>query len=126
KYDSGGNLGLEYQILDDKMGEDNKTDNHLAGSLYDVFAPSRLKKKVYPNGQWNNVVIVAKGNTVSHWLNGFKILEFTKGSKEFNDAVALSKFSKTTPAFGSISKGHILLQEHGGLVAFRNIKIKKL
>ena len=126
KYENGGNLGLEYQILDDKLAEDNKKENHLTGSLYDVLEPSKIRKKVNSPGQWNTILIIANGNTVEHWLNGFKILEFTRGSKEFTDAVANSKFNKVSPAFGSISKGHILLQEHGGLVAFRNIKIRRL
>lgn len=126
KYETGGNLGLEYQILDDELAEDNQKDNHLAGSLYDILAPSKTRKKVAPPGQWNTIRIVSEGDRVQHYLNGFKILEFVRGSKAFTDAVALSKFSKTVPAFGTVKKGHILLQEHGGTVSFRNIKIKKL
>ena len=30
-YKSGGNLGMEYQIIDDVNGEDNKQENHLCG-----------------------------------------------------------------------------------------------
>lgn len=30
------------------------------------------------------------------------------------------------PAFGMVEKGHILLQEHGGVESFRNIKTKLL
>ncbi|MGY4386073.1 hypothetical protein ACVWYN_003123 [Pedobacter sp. UYP24] len=126
KYQTGGNLGMEYQILDDMLAEDNQKANHLTGSLYDILEPSKRVKKLYPAGQWNSIRIVANGKHVEHWLNDYKILEFTRDSKEFADAVALSKFSKTTPAFGSIDKGKILLQEHGGVVSFRNIKIKKL
>lgn len=126
KYPNGGNLGMEYQIIDDKLGEDNKKDNHLIGSFYDVLAPTVAKKKVFEPGQWNNIRIVSKDGKVEHWLNGKKVLEFTRGSKAYTDAVAKSKFSKTEPAFGMVEKGHILLQEHGGLVSFRNIKIKTL
>jgi len=126
KYPTGGNLGMEYQIIDDVLGEDNKKDNHLLGSFYDVLAPTVAKKKVNAPGQWNNIRIVSKGKNVEQWLNDQKILEFTRGSKEYFDAVAKSKFSKTEPAFGMVEKGHILLQEHGGQVSFRNIKIKTL
>ncbi len=126
KYTKGGNLGMEYQILDDKLAEDNKKDNHLCGSFYDVLPPNIAEKKVNSPGQWNTILIVAKGKKVEHWLNGKKILEFTRGSKSFTDAVAKSKFSKTEPAFGMVDKGRILLQEHGGVVSFRNIKIKSL
>lgn len=126
RYENGGKLGMEYQILDDVLAEDNEKANHLTGSLYDILAPNKRLKKVYPPGQWNSIRIIAKGKTVEHWLNDYKILSFTRGSKEFTDAVALSKFSKTVPSFGSIDKGSILLQEHGGVVSFRNIKIRKL
>ncbi|RYF72820.1 MAG: DUF1080 domain-containing protein, partial [Cytophagaceae bacterium] len=53
-------------------------------------------------------------------------LEFMRGSPAFTQAVSQSKFNKAIPAFGTVEKGHILLQEHGGEIAFRNIKIKTL
>lgn len=126
KYEQGGNLGFEYQILDDKLAEDNKKANHLTGSFYDVMQPDESKKKVNAPGQWNTLRIVAKGKNVQHYLNGIKILEFTRSGKVYTDAVALSKFNKAVPAFGSVEKGHILLQEHGAEVSFKNIKIKAL
>lgn len=126
KYEQGGNLGFEYQILDDKVAEDNKKANHLTGSFYDVMQPDESKKKVNAPGQWNTLRIVAKGKNVQHYLNGVKILEFTRGGKVYTDSVALSKFNKAVPAFGSVEKGHILLQEHGAEVSFKNIKIKAL
>jgi len=126
KYEKGGNLGMEYQILDDIMAEDNKKENHLCGSFYDVLPPNQANKKVNGPGEWNTIRIVAKGKNVEHWLNGIKILEFIRGGKNYIEAVATSKFSKTEPAFGMVEKGRILLQEHGGVVSFRNIKIKSL
>jgi hypothetical protein len=126
KYEQGGSLGFEYQILDDKLAEDNKKANHLTGSFYDVMQPDESKKKVNAPGQWNTLRIVAKGHHVEHYLNGVKILEFNRGDKVYTEAVALSKFSKAVPAFGSPEKGHILLQEHGAEVSFKNIKIKAL
>jgi hypothetical protein len=125
-YENGGNLGCEYQILDDILGEDNKLANHLCGSFYDVLPPDETKKKVNSPGEWNTMRVVAKGKSVEHWLNGVKILEFIRGDKVYTDAVALSKFNKTIPVFGMVEKGHILLQYHGGLVSFRNIKIKEI
>jgi hypothetical protein len=123
-YEKGGNLGMEYQIIDDVNGEDNKKDNHLCGSFYDVLPSDASKKKVNDPGKWNTARILVKEKKVEHWLNGIKILTFERGSKQYTDAVALSKFSKTEPAFGMVGKGNILLQEHGGVVSFRNIKIK--
>jgi Domain of Unknown Function (DUF1080) len=126
KYETGGNLGLEFQIIDDKAGEDTKQANHLCGSLYDVLPPDEARKKTNPPGEWNNIRIVSTGKKVEHWMNGNKILEFTRGDKTYTDGVAKSKFSKTVPAFGMVEKGNILLQEHGGVVSFTNIKIRVL
>ena len=125
KYETGGNLGMEYQIIDDKLAEDNKKANHLTGSFYDVL-PVVVQKKVNEPGRWNTLRIVANGKRVEHWLNGVKLLEFVRGSPSFTEGVSASKFSKTVPAFGTVDKGHILLQEHGGEISFRNIKIKAL
>lgn len=126
KYENGGNLGMEYQIIDDILGEDIHKENHLCGSFYDVLPVNVEKKKVNAPGKWNTIRIVSKGKKVEHWLNGVKLLEFTRGDKTYTDAVALSKFNKAVPVFGMVEKGHILLQEHGGVVSFRNIKIKLL
>ena len=125
-YQVGGNLGMEYQIIDDIAGEDTKQANHLCGSFYDVLAPDESQKKVNQPGRWNNIRIIVKGMNVEHWLNGKKILEFTRGSENYFSAVSQSKFSKTLPVFGIIQKGHLLLQYHGGQVSFKNIKIKIL
>jgi len=126
KYDKGGNLGMEYQILDDKLAEDNKVKNHLVGSFYDVFVPNESIKKVNPPGEWNSIRIVSKGKHVEHWLNGVKILEFERGSKAYNEGVAKSKFSKAEPEFGMVEKGHIMLTDHESVCSFRNIKIRVL
>lgn len=126
KYAKGGDLGMEFQLIDDKLGEDNKLANHLLGSLYDVLPPVEAKKKVNPPGQWNTIRIVAKGKHVEHWLNGVKILDYTRGSKEYLDGVAGSKFSKADPVFGMVEKGRIQLQDHHGPVSFKNIKIRVL
>ncbi|HTH82887.1 MAG TPA: DUF1080 domain-containing protein [Mucilaginibacter sp.] len=126
KYDKGGNLGCEFQIIDDILGEDNKQANHLLGSLYDVLPPVEANKKVNPPGQWNTIRIVAKGKHVEHWVNGIMVLTYERGSKQYLDGVAASKFSKAEPVFGMVDKGRIQLQDHHGPVAFKNIKVRLL
>jgi len=74
-------------------------------------------------GQWNHSRIVVKGNTVQHWLNGAKVLEYVLGSDEVKAAVAKSKF-KNIGDFGTKVTGHILLTDHGDECSFRNVKLR--
>lgn len=123
----GGGLGLEYQILDDQRHPDakaGKDGNRTLGSLYDLI-PAPADKPVNPVGQWNTARIVSRGKHVEHWLNGVKILEFTRDDPAFRQIVAGSKF-KDNADFGLAEKGHILLQDHGDKVYFRNIRIREL
>ena len=123
----GSAIGMEYQILDDERHPDAKlgrNGDRRLGALYDLI-PCDTNKPVKPMGEWNRARILSQDKHVEFWLNGKKILEFERGSAEFRDAVAKSKF-KDIPNFGEWPDGHILLQEHGSVVAFRNIKIREL
>ncbi len=127
-------VGLEYQLLDDarhpdaKMGRDG---NRTVGSLYDLIAARNLSdpdspgKRVNPPGEWNRAVIVARGRHVEHWLNGFKVVEYDRGSPEFRALVEQSKFAGRAN-FGEAGQSPILLQDHGDRVEFRSIKLRAL
>jgi alpha-L-arabinofuranosidase len=124
---TGSAIGLEFQILDDTTHPDAKAGrdgNRTLGSLYDLMTAAK-DKKVNPIGEWNTARIVIKGSHVEHWLNGKKILEFERGSQSFRTLVKQSKYN-TIPGFGEWADGHILLQEHGSRVAYRNIKVRVL
>ena len=119
-------LGLEYQILDDEKHPDGAQGvggNRTLASLYDLIPPEG--KQIYPAGEWNTARILAKDGHVEHWLNGKKVLEYPRGSQIFRALVQKSKYADLKN-FGCQPDGHILLQEHGDVVTFRNIKIKIL
>ena len=121
----GSSIGLEYQILDDKRHPDAKLGrdgNRTMSSLYDLIAADP-NKPVNPIGEWNTAHLIVKGNHVEHWLNGVKVVEYERKSDAYRKLVAESKYKKW-PNFGEADKGHILLQDHGNLVHYRNVKIK--
>ena len=123
----GSAIGPEFQILDDATHPDaraGRDGNRTLGSLYDLI-PAASAKNPNPIGEWNTARILVKGNHVEHWLNKDKIVEYDRSSDEFKALVAQSKF-RIMPDFGTWPDGHILLQEHGSLVSFRNIKIRVL
>lgn len=130
----GSSIGCEFQILDDNKHPDAKNGvngNRTLGSLYDLitadarfYAPNDRAKRVN-GGNWNRARIVVMGKHVEHYLNGIKVVEYERGTQQWRALVAYSKYS-IWPNFGEAEEGHILLQDHGDEVAFRNIKIKEL
>ncbi|MGB0526476.1 MAG: 3-keto-disaccharide hydrolase [Flavobacteriaceae bacterium] len=125
---AGSSIGLEYQILDDELHPDAKLGNHAGSrtlaSLYDLIQAD-IEKPTKPIGEWNRAHIVSKNNQVTHYLNGAKVLEYERMTPEFRTLVSESKYV-VWPNFGELKEGQILLQDHGDLVHFKNIKIKEL
>ncbi|MFC0184389.1 protein of unknown function [Pseudarcicella hirudinis] len=131
-FDSGGKsgIGLEYQVLDDEKHPDAKlgaAGNRTMASLYDLIPSYKLDKRFQRKiGEWNQArIIVYPNNIVQHWLNGFKVVEYERGSNIFKALVARSKY-KDFENFGMIEQGPILLQDHGNNVSFKNLKIRTI
>lgn len=118
-------LGFEYQVLDDERHADGEDPTHRTGALYDMIAPDTTLKQVNPPGQWNTSRIVFQGNHGEHWLNGQKVVEYDLGSERFQQLLAESKYA-SVEGFADKRDGHIVFQDHGDDVWYRNVKIREL
>lgn len=99
--------GYEIQLLDDAM---KNPDKHSTGSLYRYIAPS--VKAVKPAPEWNKIEIECKGPRIMVTLNGEKIIDVDQTTVEE---------IKNKPL-----KGYVCVQNHGGKVDFRNLRVKEL
>jgi len=141
----GSAIGLEYQILDNKFHKDGSQKyrilemsdndwvvkkesvkkNRGVASLYDLIEAEKYNWKDVVAGEWHRAKIVSNNGHIQHWLDNEKVLEYNRFSQVFKALVEYSKYS-VWDNFGQIESGHILLQDHGGEVSFKNIKIKDL
>jgi len=129
----GSAIGCEYQILDDANHPDAKlgaNGNRTLASLYDLipadarfYAPHESTPKRVNDYGWNRAKIIVADNHVQHFLNGIKVVDYERGTQAWRALVARSKYV-VWPNFGERAEGHILLQDHGDEVSFKNIKIK--
>ena len=119
-----GAPGYEYQMIDD-LSEKIKTQlpKILTASFYEVLAPA-ADKPIKPAGEWNMSRIVIRGDSVEHWLNGQRVLEYMFGSDAVMAGVADSKFKKF-PDFGTKLTGHIMLTDHNDEAWYRTVRIRE-
>lgn len=113
----------EMQILDNGGHRDGGSPLTSSGANYALNAPVRDVTR--PVGEWNAARVVARGDTVEHWLNGVKVVEYVAGSPEWTQLVAGSKFN-AWPQYGKARVGHIGLQDHGDVVFFRGMRIREV
>lgn len=119
--------GPEYQLLDDNFYLSDPAEHihasQKSSANYDMDAPAANALK--PVGEWNHTVIKVATGQVEHWLNGQKTAGYEVASNSWKEHKAASKWKDVT-GYAANSTGHIDLQDHGGGVSFKNIKIKEL
>ncbi len=114
---------LEVQILGPKGHKGSQRS--VCGAMYDLVTPTKNMQK--KPGQWNRYTIIAKGSKIKVIFNGEKIIDmdlddWTEVGK--NPDGSPNKYRKPMKVFPR--RGHILLQDHGQPIWFRNIYIKSL
>lgn len=123
KIEKKGDSGLylrgnpQVQIWDsESLAKNNKDYNKGSGSLWNnqKHPNQPLKKADKPVGQWNTFRIIMKGDKVTVYLNGIKVVDETPLENYWQRGKPLPK------------TGPIELQHHGDKLWFRNIYIKEL
>jgi len=102
----------------------NNPNKHSPGALYDLIAPVKEMSK---RGEWNHVVITAKGPQITVEINGEGVVDanldqWTTPHK--NPDGTNNKFNTALKDFKR--EGHIGFQDHGATVMYRNVKLKRL
>ncbi|MGI8602648.1 MAG: 3-keto-disaccharide hydrolase [Verrucomicrobiales bacterium] len=110
--------GIEIQV--EKPGG---PDKHSVGALYDLVAPTKNAAR----DDWNKMVITARGSKITVELNGEKVNEMDLDrwtTPEQNPDGSKNKFRTALKDFKR--EGHIGLQDHGHVVAYRNVRVRKV
>ena len=105
-YDEGGRLGRLCLV-----GEKATWDNEGKNVLQTLIDETEFQK-LFRLDDWNDVVIVAKGNRIQHYLNGTLVLDFTDNHPKL-----------------ALSDGQLALQLHAGKpmwVEFKDIRFKEI
>ncbi|WP_262249032.1 3-keto-disaccharide hydrolase [Parapedobacter soli] len=124
EYSATYQTGIEMQVLDNIDAGDNKIENHLAGTLYDMIGSAEVSQPKAV-GEWNKARIRKNNGQITLWLNDVQTADVTIGTPEWEEVLNASKF-KDWEGFAKYPKGRIALQDHGDVVAYRNIRIKEL
>lgn len=106
-YDEGGKRGRICQV-GEKVVWEKDGKKTLATDLIDQAG----FKKLFKLDDWNDVVIIAKGNHINHYLNNQLILDFTDNDPQL-----------------ALTEGVLALQLHAGKpmwAEFKNIRLKEL
>ncbi len=145
KISKGGNSGVMFRVLEtdgppwhtgpEIQVQDNQDghDPQKAGWLYQLYQPpqvgngdeAQVMDSTRPAGEWNQIFLRIAANQCEVDVNGTRYYTFKLGDKIWKERVAASKFAKFE-GFGTAEEGYICLQDHGDLVAYRNIKIREL
>ncbi|MCA8993649.1 MAG: DUF1080 domain-containing protein, partial [Planctomycetaceae bacterium] len=104
-YDEGGKRGRICLVGEKAAWNDGKKE------VQETFIEGDAYKDIFHLDDWNEVVIIAKGNHIQHYTNGKLVLDFQDDDEHL------------------LSSGILALQLHAGKpmwVEFKDIRIKHL
>ena len=111
-YDEGGKRGRMCLVGEKAIWEADPADPKGKKTVTGQLIDQEGFQKLFKLDDWNEVVIIAKGNNIKHYLNGTQILDFTDNHSEL-----------------ALKQGIIALQLHAGKsmwVEFKDIRLKDL
>lgn len=123
KYKFPYETGPEFQVIDHQNWPDTLESWQINGANYAMYPP--LVQPYKPLGEWNQLFLVIKGNSVTQILNGEVVVKYEKNSEEWNKLRNSGKWT-AFPDWGKFDEGYISLQNHGTKVWYRSIKIKEI
>jgi hypothetical protein len=115
--------GPEYQLIDNVNYPSPLEPKQFSASLYDLIAcPPGL---VNLAGEWNTGAIVLKKGKLEFYVNGKLAISTMLWDEYWKKMVEGSKFIKEKD-FAKFPTGRLAIQDHGGQLWLRNMKIKSL
>jgi hypothetical protein len=115
--------GPEYQMIDDRGYNGKLEDWRKSGADYAMHPPSTRMSK--PAGEYNHTVLRVDGGHITQWLNGVIVADFYAWTPEWDKLTANGKW-KDYPDYGSSKTGLIDIQDHGGGVWIKNLKVREM
>ncbi len=86
------------------------------------YCSSPTLSRTIHGDEWATMDIDVKGDTISHWINGEKILEFTNPRLNPDHGLAATMIKDNIT---DVTSGYISLQSNSAPVDFRKIEIKE-
>jgi hypothetical protein len=121
-------VGYEYQTIAGTHPDALRGPLYQTGALYSLIPA--IKNAMHPIDQFNESLLIVRGNHIEHWLNGEKVVDGMLDAQEVKDHTAkrwgASSHTYELLAGHPSSSGHISIQNHGDAAWFRNVKIKVL
>lgn len=115
--------GIEVQVRDDYGN--SPIDKHFCGSVYDIKEVSQ--NRVKQPGKWNHLKIICQGRKINVFLNGASVVDIDLKNWDEVGKNPDGSENKFQMAYKDMpTNGEIGFQDHGGIVRYRNIWIKKL